>query len=98
MRRRLPLVVPVLLVLLAGCGEEIRHDAPLTVGGLRQAESVAGLSFTDAERDLMLDELRDQRASLGSSASPRSSPSSGDQVGISPGARRCRPLCQKPMM
>jgi len=64
MRRHLPLVVPVLLVLLAGCGEEIRHDAPLTVGGLRQAESVAGLSFTDAERDLMLDELRDQRDQL----------------------------------
>jgi hypothetical protein len=41
---------------------------------------------------------RDHRASRGSSGGPALRPSSGDQVGCSPGARLCRPLCQPPMM
>lgn len=64
-RRHATVVLMIALPwLLAGCGEEIRHDAPLTVGGLRQAESVYGLSFTDAERELMLDDLREQREQI----------------------------------
>jgi len=49
------------LALLAGCGEEIRHDLPLTVDSLREAETLAGLSFDSAERALMIDDLREQR-------------------------------------
>jgi Asp-tRNA(Asn)/Glu-tRNA(Gln) amidotransferase A subunit family amidase len=49
------------LALVIGCGEEIRHDQPLTIGGLRHAETVAGISFTAAERELMMDDLREQR-------------------------------------
>lgn len=64
MPRRVRLSVLSALLLLAGCGEEIRHDAPLTVGGLREAESVYGLTFTDAERELMLDDLREQREQI----------------------------------
>ena len=51
-----------LLALLAGCGEEISHDLPLDQARARAAGAVMGLEFTNAERDLLLPDLLDQRA------------------------------------
>jgi Asp-tRNA(Asn)/Glu-tRNA(Gln) amidotransferase A subunit family amidase len=55
-------VVPALALLLGGCGEEISHDLPLDQARARAAEAVLGLDFTNAERDLLLPDLLDQRA------------------------------------
>lgn len=49
------------IVVLAGCGEEIRHDQPITLGTLHQAEALFGLSYTDTEGELALADLVDQR-------------------------------------
>lgn len=53
------------LFLIAGCGEEIRHEQPISPGTLRETETLFGLSFTDAERDLMLDDMDEQREQIG---------------------------------
>ncbi len=49
------------LALLAGCGEEIRHEQPISIGTVREAETLFGLTYTDAERELALADLADQR-------------------------------------
>jgi len=53
------------VLLLAGCGDEIRHDQPITPGSMRNAETLFGLSFTDSERELALDDLVEQREAYG---------------------------------
>jgi Asp-tRNA(Asn)/Glu-tRNA(Gln) amidotransferase A subunit family amidase len=56
-------IYPVILLtfLMTGCGEEIRHDQPLTLTSIKNAETVIGVGLTDAERELMQDDLMEQR-------------------------------------
>lgn len=65
-RDPLPLLMlsTALALLLAGCGEEITHDQPLTIESLRAAQGVVGLDFTDAEREQMLADVQEQREQL----------------------------------
>ncbi|MBU8870546.1 MAG: amidase [Gemmatimonadales bacterium] len=49
---------------LSGCGQEITHDQPLTPDGIRAAQAVLGLDLTRSERDLLQEELADQREAL----------------------------------
>ncbi|MBK9472172.1 MAG: amidase [bacterium] len=51
-----------LSALLAGCGEEISGELPLDQARVRAAEAAFGLDFTNAERQLLLPDLLDQRA------------------------------------
>ena len=53
----------VLALGLSGCGDPIRDEMPLDQRAIDGAESVLGLQMTDAERDLMRDDLVEQRAS-----------------------------------
>ena len=61
------LFVPAVLaaaMVLGGCGEEIREDRPLAGDQVRAAESVFGLEFTRQERELMQEDLEEQRRSF----------------------------------
>jgi Asp-tRNA(Asn)/Glu-tRNA(Gln) amidotransferase A subunit family amidase len=48
---------------LSGCGEEIRDTGPLVQRQVQAAEVVFGLELTPQERDLMMEDLSDQRVS-----------------------------------
>ena len=58
-------VVPVfpLILALSGCGEEIRDAQPLVQRQVQASETVLGLEMTPTERDLMMEDLFDQRNS-----------------------------------
>jgi Asp-tRNA(Asn)/Glu-tRNA(Gln) amidotransferase A subunit family amidase len=62
------LAVAVLPLILAfsGCGEEIRDTQPLVQRQVQAAETVFGLEMTPTERDLMMEDLADQRNSYAS--------------------------------
>ena len=49
---------------LTGCGEEITHDQSLDLEVVRAAQAVLGLDLTETERDLLLEDLDDQREAL----------------------------------
>ncbi|MFO7655102.1 MAG: amidase, partial [Candidatus Krumholzibacteriia bacterium] len=49
---------------VGGCGEPIRDDAEYTLGEIAAAEAMAAVTFTDAERNLMHDDLVEQRAAF----------------------------------
>ena len=51
----------LLVVILAGCGEEIRDPQPVVQSQIKEAESLLGLELTTAERDLMMEDLDEQR-------------------------------------
>ena len=55
-------VFPLILA-LSGCGEEIRDAQPLVQRQVQAAETVLGLEMTPTERDLMMEDLSDQRDS-----------------------------------
>ncbi len=56
-------ILLALIILLAGCGEEITSEQPLNDQTLKAAQAVAGLNLTAAERNLMRNDLTDARAS-----------------------------------
>jgi len=57
------IVAAILLVVLtlAGCGEEIRENRPLGHRQVQSAEGVLGLELTESERALMMEDLEDHR-------------------------------------
>lgn len=55
------LLLIVVALFLAACGEKIPADATVRAGDLPGAERVAGLAFSDGERDLVRPDLEDQR-------------------------------------
>ena len=64
MKSKLPVSAFILLILaLCGCGEEIRETQPLGKSQVKAAEVVFGLEMTPAERELMMEDLADQRDS-----------------------------------
>jgi len=65
MRRFVPVAyLGLFVLLLAGCGEEITHDQPLTLEGIRSAQALLGLDMTQAERLMMQANLDEQREEL----------------------------------
>jgi len=58
------LILVPFLVLVAACGEKIGEAPSLDQGQIKGAESVSGLEFTDSERDLMRQDLVEQRDSF----------------------------------
>jgi len=52
-----------LILALSGCGEEIRDTKTLGQDQIQAAETVFGLEMTPNERDMMIDDLADQRNS-----------------------------------
>jgi len=64
MNARLRLGTVLVLILAAtGCGEKIRDDQPLAQQQVQAAEDVLGLDFSASERDMMMEDLEDQRTS-----------------------------------
>jgi Asp-tRNA(Asn)/Glu-tRNA(Gln) amidotransferase A subunit family amidase len=64
MKRLLSTSAAALLFLaLSGCGEEIRDTGPLVQRQIQTAEVVFGLELTRQERDMMMEDLADQRIS-----------------------------------
>ena len=53
----------LLILSIGGCGEEIRDPGPVVQRQILAAEAVFGLEMTSAERDLMMEDLADQRES-----------------------------------
>lgn len=60
------LIISLLAIAFAGCGEEISNELPLDQARVRAAEAVAGLDLTKDERALMLPDLLDQRQAYAS--------------------------------
>ena len=58
------LILPLLLVLTAGCGEKVGETPEISPGMQKSAENLVGLEFTDAERDLGRADLAEQRDSF----------------------------------
>ena len=52
LRRCALFLLPVLLLLVTGCGEEISHEQPLADANVRAAETVFGLDLTASERTM----------------------------------------------
>jgi Asp-tRNA(Asn)/Glu-tRNA(Gln) amidotransferase A subunit family amidase len=60
----LTVILGFCFLILPGCGEEITHDQPLTLAGIRSAQAVLGLDLTESERELMQMDLDEQRENL----------------------------------
>ncbi len=56
-------ILLTLIIMLAGCGEEITSELPLNDQTVKSAQTLAGLDMTAAERDLMREDLADVRDS-----------------------------------
>jgi len=66
MSKRLVPACFLLITALCGCGEEIRETQTLGKSQIQAAEVVFGLEMTPAERDMMMEDLSEQRDSYAS--------------------------------
>jgi Asp-tRNA(Asn)/Glu-tRNA(Gln) amidotransferase A subunit family amidase len=57
------LTAALLILAVGGCGEEIRDTSPVVQRQIQAAEALFGLEMTPGERDLMMEDLTDQRDS-----------------------------------